>query len=463
MSLPKTTLSRYGGWLPSSPIVRQSFFQARLADAKKRLALIRGGSEFTVSADGLDGKAAVGHIPSVADFEHAIKSDERLFRLFNQIFIQAPEENKIYDFDTFLGLLDSILVAPPKFHVATDSDGEVIGEPIGVPLYLIFDLLSNTGAAYDLFRDEKFNEALRTLLITWGNYLSDTSRDSNKSLNCGDEGWFSPPAIEALESNDRGKFEDTYVCPDLTAVSKGFATWDAFFTRAFKPDARPVEEPDNKSLIRSACESTVYRITRNVKEHDKFWLKSQPYSIYDMFKNDEDKKKTYLDDVRYFIGGTIYQAFLSPLDYHRWHAPVDGTVTKTVIIPGTYYAVLPDDGAEKGDPDLKEGDPHGALIRSQAWITMAAARALIFIQADNPDIGLICFIAVGMAEVSTVDVRVQKDRKVKAGDELGRFHFGGSSHTLIFGPQAKITFEECVKRDTHIKLNSAIARARARG
>ncbi len=25
-----------------------------------------------------------------------------------------------------------------------------------------------------------------------------------------------------------------------------------------------------------------------------------------------------------FVGGTIYQAFLSALSYHRWHAPVSG-------------------------------------------------------------------------------------------------------------------------------------------
>jgi phosphatidylserine decarboxylase len=27
-----------------------------------------------------------------------------------------------------------------------------------------------------------------------------------------------------------------------------------------------------------------------------------------------------------FEGGTVYQAFLSALSYHHWHAPIDGTV-----------------------------------------------------------------------------------------------------------------------------------------
>jgi len=30
----------------------------------------------------------------------------------------------------------------------------------------------------------------------------------------------------------------------------------------------------------------------------------------------------------HFVGGTVYQAFLSALNYHRWHAPVAGTIVR---------------------------------------------------------------------------------------------------------------------------------------
>jgi phosphatidylserine decarboxylase len=157
-----------------------------------------------------------------------------------------------------------------------------------------------------------------------------------------------------------------------------------------------------------------------------------------------------------FINGTVYQAFLSPQDYHRWHSPVDGTIVKAEIVPGTYYAVLPDPGAPVGDPDLKPGDPRGALIRSQSWLTLSSTRALIYIEADNPKIGLIGFIGVGMAEVSTCEITVKKHQKVSTGDELGMFHFGGSSHALIFRPEAKIVFADNVVVDQHLLVNSII-------
>lgn len=348
-------------------------------------------------------------------------------------------------------MMDRIVVAAPKFQNAV---GEA-GEPIGVPMYLLFDLLSNTGAAYDLFRMPAFNVALKNLLNAWGEYL--ISGDSNNTLTDAEDGWFGTYGIKSLEEN-RGNFNATYVTPNPDAVNRGYTSWDDFFTRQIQSNARPIDEAGNKSLIHNACESTVYRIARNVKAHDQFWLKGQAYSLYDMLNINEPARDAY---VKKFVGGTVYQAFLSPQDYHRWRSPIDGTIEKAIIIPGTYYAVLPDDGAEPNDPDLEVHDPRGALIRSQAWLTMYSARALIFIQAANPVIGLVCFIGVGMAEVSTCTLSVKDGQKVQTGDELGMFHFGGSSHTLIFGPHVDVTFADNVIIDQHLWVNSIIAQVSA--
>ena len=45
-----------------------------------------------------------------------------------------------------------------------------------------------------------------------------------------------------------------------------------------------------------------------------------------------------------------------------------------------------------------------------------------------------------MFEVSTCQVVVQEGDVLNNGDELGMFHFGGSSHCLIFQKDAKIKF-----------------------
>jgi len=71
----------------------------------------------------------------------------------------------------------------------------------------------------------------------------------------------------------------------------------------------------------------VYNIQTDVKLHDQFWLKTQAYSLYDMLNGGADGGKM----AQKFEGGTVYQAFLSPADYHRWHAPIDGIIEKVEV------------------------------------------------------------------------------------------------------------------------------------
>lgn len=346
-------------------------------------------------------------------------------------------------------MLDKIVVAPPECRISRDEHGNRLWGPVGVPIALLLDLLGNTSAGHDLFRKPAFNAALKLLLDSWGRYL--VTKDSAKSLTDGEGGWFSKDALQDLESADRGKFEETYVCPDPSAVSRGYSSWDAFFTREVQASARPLEAPNDKSVIHNACESTPYCVTYDVKYRDQFWLKNTTYSLYDMLNRDVELAKQ-------FVGGTVYQAFLSPLDYHRWRSPVDGVIEKVDIVPGTYYAVLPDTGALPGTPKQAAGDPKGAIMRSLSWLGAVATRALVYIKADNPDIGLICFIAVGMEEISTCEVTVKKGQNVKAGSELGMFHYGGSTHVVVFQAQARLAFAENVVVGKHIKVNSILAR-----
>ena len=122
----------------------------------------------------------------------------------------------------------------------------------------------------------------------------------------------------------------------------GFASWNDFFTRRFKDGERPVASPDDDKVIVSACESTPYGISTDVKRQDRFWIKSQPYSLQDMLAND--------DSVDQFVGGTVYQAFLSATNYHRWHSPVAGTIVRAFVQEGTYYSEADSEGTDAVEP-----------------------------------------------------------------------------------------------------------------
>jgi phosphatidylserine decarboxylase len=129
------------------------------------------------------------------------------------------------------------------------------------------------------------------------------------------------------------------------------------------------------------------------------------------------------DLARRFVGGTVYQAFLSAFFYHRWHAPVSGTIVKAYLVDGTYYS----------DADAEGYDP-SSLNDSQGYITAVAARAVIVIDCDDPAIGEVACVFVGMAEVSSCMIDALPGQRVRKGEELGYFQYGGSTYCLIFRP-----------------------------
>jgi phosphatidylserine decarboxylase len=354
--------------------------------------------------------------PVIAGFQHLIESDPQIFMLFHQMFEQVPRKppyNKdptgkpqVRDYRHMLQLLNTILTHAPEFN----RSGLV-----GCPINTILDWPMGTAAGFAAFLNDAVNAQLKKVLNEWARFL--TSADSTYVL-CDDprRGWFGEGAMQAMPNFDRD-----FKC-DPKEPHHGFKSWDDFFTREFRSGVRPVAHPENDAVIVNACESAPYRIARHVKLYDKFWIKSQPYSLTHMLANDSLAPL--------FVGGTIYQAYLSPLSYHRWHSPVNGTVAKVRLKEGTYYSEALSEGFDPAGPN-----------DSQGYITAVATRALIFIAADNPDIGLMCVMAVGMCEVSTCQITAYEGQTVRKGDQLGMFHFGGSTHCLIFRPGVNLEFD----------------------
>jgi len=184
-----------------------------------------------------------------------------------------------------------------------------------------------------------------------------------------------------------------------------------------------------------------------VHERDRFWLKGQPYSLHEMLDGD--------DSVDRFVGGTVYQAFLSATDYHRWHAPIAGTVATARVVDGTLYSEADCVGSDADESP-----------NSQAYLAHVAARAIVVLRADDPAIGLVGFIAVGMSDVSSCTAVVKSGQHVAKGEELGYFQFGGSTHCLIFEPGAiRSVALQAVPRPGDpnaptVKIGSQIATAR---
>jgi len=97
---------------------------------------------------------------------------------------------------------------------------------------------------------------------------------------------------------------------------------------------------------------------------------------------------------------------------------------------------------------------------THCYLAHVAARGIIYIKADSDSIGLMCFVSIGISEVSSNEITVKEGQRVEKGDELGMFHFGGSTHLLIFRPEVDIQFDlgqESGLHSTNINVNAKIA------
>jgi len=374
--------------------------------------------------------------PVIAEFQDLIESDPEIFMLFSQMFEQVPRRPpydrdptgrpQVRDYPHMLQLLNTIIAHAPEF----ERTGLV-----GCPINAVFDWSMGTAAGMAAFLNERVNAQLKKILNAWAQFLA--SPDSAIVLNEHPRrGWFGADARRAMPD-----FVREFSC-DPQQPHWGYRSWDAFFTRELRAGIRPVAHPDDDSVIVNACESAPYRIARHVNYRDRFWIKSQPYSIVHMLANDALAPL--------FTGATVYQAYLSPLSYHRWHSPVSGTVRKAYVKEGSYYAEAATHGFDPAGPN-----------DSQSYITEVATRALIFIEADNPQIGLMCILAVGMAEVSSCEITAYEGQHVGKGSQIGMFHYGGSTHCLIFRPEVKLEFDHHGRRpglqSGNIHVNARIA------
>lgn len=349
--------------------------------------------------------------PVICEFKMLIEIDPIVRMYITKMIEQShcvDSERKphLKNIDDMLEKIDAVLTTAPKYE-----DSGLVGFPINA---ILIDTMA-TSAGYAAFRNEKINGMFKKIIDRWATYLrSPGSREVIKTS------WNCPEAKEKLKMEQYKKYnpKDSYW---------GYDSWNDFFIREIKEECRPIdvsgEGEGNTKIIVSASDSGVFQIYKNVQKSDRFWIKSQPYSLDDMFGKGITDPCDQQPIVDRFEGGDVYQAFLCAFDYHRWHSPVSGEITKTYLIPGTYYSQAEAVGVDPSGPDL-----------SQGYIAHTATRAMILIQADDPAIGLMAVMPVGMAEISSCVITVYPGKKVKKGDELGYFQYGGSTYCLIFRP-----------------------------
>ena len=211
--------------------------------------------------------------------------------------------------------------------------------------------------------------------------------------------------------------------------SSNWKSFNDFFARRLKsPDQRPVASPEDNSVVASPCDcvpqgawdidSDSYIIT-----DDKIAVKSR---VFNSVRNLITPESPYCDE---FANGVFYHAFLNANDYHCYHFPLDGVIKELRVVPG-------DDalgGNITWEPELQQ---YVVDCSVPGWQSIET-RGLAIIETE--EYGLVAVMPIGMSQVASVNFEknLKVGDKVKKGDVLGYFLFGGSDFVLVFQEKAR--------------------------
>jgi phosphatidylserine decarboxylase len=201
--------------------------------------------------------------------------------------------------------------------------------------------------------------------------------------------------------------------PDIAT----YTSFNDFFTRALRPDARPPADADYLCPVDGAI-SQVGPITGD----QIFQAKGHSYSTTALVGGDATLAAQFQD-------GAFATLYLSPRDYHRIHMPCYGSLRRMIYVPGDLFSV---------NPTTARGVP-GLFARNERVVC-------VFDSAEGPFVlTLVGATIVGsMATVWHGQVNPPRSPQIcewhyeanqvvlRKGEEMGRFLLG-STVVMLFG------------------------------
>ncbi|GAB3552798.1 archaetidylserine decarboxylase [Noviherbaspirillum agri] len=225
--------------------------------------------------------------------------------------------------------------------------------------------------------------------------------------------------------------------PDLSS----YTSFNDFFTRALRTDARPLADADFICPVDGAISQF------GAIERDQIiQAKGHRYSSTALVGGD----KTLADQ---FDHGSFATLYLSPRDYHRIHMPCDGKLTRMIYVPGALFSVNPT--TARGVPGLFARNervvcvfesPYGPFVLVLVGATIVGSMATVWHGVVNPP------------RSRTVREWHYKDENIvlKKGEEMGRFLLG-STVVMLF-PRGVIEFNPEWLAERAIRMGEAMGR-----
>lgn len=207
--------------------------------------------------------------------------------------------------------------------------------------------------------------------------------------------------------------------PDI----KSYATFNDFFTRALRGDARPLAQAEFICPVDGAISQF-----GSIENEQLFQAKGHYYSTTALVGGDRNLAAHFKD-------GSFATLYLSPRDYHRIHMPCDGRLARMIYVPGDLFSVNPVTAC--GVPGLFARNERvvcvfesafGPFVLTLVGATIVGSMATVWHGLVNPP--------------RTREIREweydEQQITLKKGAEMGRFLLG-STVVMLF-PKKSIQF-----------------------
>ncbi len=191
-----------------------------------------------------------------------------------------------------------------------------------------------------------------------------------------------------------------------------YATFNDFFTRRLRPDARPLD-PRPETVL-APCDARLQSCGLLPSDGRLEQIKGRAYALAALLASDEE--------ARVFRSGVHATLYLSPAMYHRVHAPADARVIAWRHVPGRRFPV------------------NAAAVRQIDGLFTRNERVILRLQSER--FGPLALVMVGAANVGRIglcfaqplaDARAgapgavfEPAPCVRRGDELGVFNLGST-------------------------------------
>lgn len=223
--------------------------------------------------------------------------------------------------------------------------------------------------------------------------------------------------------------------PDPSA----YPSFNAFFTRALRPDARPIAT----GSIVCPADGKLSQIGR-IDGDRLLQAKGQHFTLEALLAGDKAGAGQFGD-------GLFATVYLSPRDYHRVHLPYTGTLRSMVFVPGRLFSV------SEATAQLVPG----LFARNE--------RVICYFDTALGPMAVLLIGAIFVGSMETVwhgEVRGRRGqptrwvyrgkhrRQFETGEEIGRFNMG--STVIVLLPKGAAHWLDEVSNGSAVKMGQAI-------